>query len=123
MAIGKIKIQLTELGILANEMEELIDEVRTIDAKIERDRGIVVDIETSVRFNPERVLQMARFKLMRAQETLVQLERPYTIRRHRARHEKEAADIPTMVQEQTRILQRSLRSLNELKDTLQDVFR
>ena len=123
MAVSKIKAQVISLENLVEKMEKLVNEVRILDARIEGERGIVVDVEMSVGFSPEKVLQIARFKIMRAKETLAHFERPYTIRWHKAKREEEAADIPAMVQEQTRIIQRSTRVLNELKDTLQDVFR
>lgn len=123
MAVNKVKAQIASLETSVDEMEKLIEEVRTLDARIEGECGIVVDVETSVGFSPERVLQTARFKIMSAKETLAQLERPYTIRRHKAKREEEAANIPAMVREQTRTIQRSTRILNEFKDTLKDVFR
>ena len=123
MVISKMESQLTKLEALADEMEELVEEIRCIDAKIEVERGFVIDIETSVGFSPEKVLHVARFEIMRARETLAHLDQPHTFRWFKSQQKKDATDIPVMVQSQTRTLQRSIRTLNELKDTLNDVFR
>ncbi len=121
--IEKIENQVDSLKKVIERYAESVENLDFFHTKL-KEHGIIINIEESLLFSPERTLQVARFKVLRAEDAIKTLE-GHSFPRHSPvykKYEQMVSEIPSMVIGQRKILESSMELIEEFHNVLEDVY-